>query len=194
MLKKSIFLLWLFLAIQHIRAQNSGDLKGFYGSLDLGLGVVNGNITSYEIETTLQFAMHLNIGYFVGKNVQLGLSASGWLYESFMWTGAEYQGESLSTSIIHLQVYPSQRYRWFIKGGYGISRYTNLQPYTDNGSGNAFLLASGIEKKFFKNEILIGTQISYQFGKLKYGNLYTTPDQLKRRFNVVDLTLFFGLD
>ena len=32
-------------------AQNPGELKGFYGSMNLGLGVVNGNITHEEKNT-----------------------------------------------------------------------------------------------------------------------------------------------
>jgi hypothetical protein len=195
MMQKYLILLLLFFLIElQLPAQNSSDMRGFYGSLNMGVSQFTGNVTSYETGSSTRFAMHFNIGYFVTNNFQLGLTGSGWLFESFMWTGKEYTGESISNTMLHVQFYPVQHYRWFVKGAYGVSKYTNLHPDKDSGRGNAFMAASGYEKKPGKGELLLGILISYQWGKLKYGNLYTPANQLNRSFNVVDLTLFFGLD
>jgi hypothetical protein len=101
--------------------------------MNLGEGIFKGNVTSYEIKTSTQFTMQLNIGYFVTRNVQLGLTRSGWLNESFMWTGKEYTGESVSNTMLHVQFYTVQYYRWFVKAAYGVGKYTNLHPDKDAG-------------------------------------------------------------
>jgi hypothetical protein len=59
-----------------ISAQNLSAMKGFYGSFNMGPGLVHGNITSVEIKTTIQFAMHFSVGYFFyrvssGRNYRL---------------------------------------------------------------------------------------------------------------------------
>jgi hypothetical protein len=194
MWKNGKIILWALILNFRLSAQNPGDMKGFYGSLNMGPGIVNGNISSYDIETSLRFAMHFNIGYFITNKVQIGLSGCGWLFEPYMWTGSGYTGESVSTTMFQIQVYPVRQYRWFLKGGYGISKYTNLHPDKDYGRGNAFMIATAYEQKFGKGQLLWGFQLSYQYGKLRYGNLYTPTDELNRRFHVVDFTLFLGLD
>jgi len=191
--KANIILPFLFLHFL-VEAQNPGELKGFYGSINIGSGIVNGNISGTEIRTTLQFAMHFSVGYFINRSVQLGLTGNGWLFEPYQSTRTEENGESLSNSMIYIQVYPTYHCRLFVKGGYGISKYINNHPDKDNGKGYAFMAAAGFEHHLGKKEMLWGLQLSYQNGKLRYNGIFTPVNQLHRSFQVVDLTLFIGLD
>jgi hypothetical protein len=194
MIEKVKILLLLLLVDFSLSAQNPGARKGFYGSFNIGPGFLNGNITSYEKQTSTQFAMHISVGYFLNHSLQLGITGCGWLFEPYKWNQIEPSGESLSNTILHVQVYPLRKYRLFLKGGYGISKYRNLQPEKDYGKGNGFMAAAGFEHNIGNKEVLCGTQLSYQNGKLRYGDLYTPIDLLDRQFQVLDLTLFISLD
>jgi len=195
MMPKSARLLVLFMLINiQMYSQDPGAHKGFYGSFAIGPGIVHGNITSAEIKTTLQFAMHISVGYFFTNSIQAGITGCGWLFEPYGWTGSDYKGESLANTMLYIQVYPTTQNRVFLKGGYGMSSYTNLRSGNDYGQGYGIMAGAGIEKPFKRNELLFGIQLSVQFGKLKYGQLYTAPDQTNRSFYVVDFTLFIGLD
>jgi len=186
-----ILLLWIDI---HAAAQSPGSMKGFYGSMNLGAGIVSGNITNFNEGTSVQFGMHINVGFFMSKSVQVGVSGCGWLFESYMsnWTGEK--GESVSDALLYIQLYPFVDYRMYFKTGYGVSRYKNNRPYTENGRGNALIAAFGYEINPGKKEFICGIQLSYHHGNLRYSNLYTPANYQDRRFNVIDLTLFYGLD
>jgi hypothetical protein len=106
----------------------------------------------------------------------------------------DVSGESLANTMVHIQVYPSQNNRFYFKAGYGMSTYTNWNPGKDYGQGMGFMAATGYEDFIGKNELLWGVQLSYQYGILQYGNLYTPANQRDRKFQVLDFTLFIGLD
>jgi len=194
MYKYSLFILSVLLMHFHLAAQNGSAMKGFYGSFNMGPGLVKGNITSAETRTTVQFAMHFSVGYFFTRSLQVGITGCGWLFEPYHWTINEVSGESLANTMLHIQVYPSQKYRLYFKGGYGMSTYTNWNPGKDYGQGMGFMAATGYEDFIGKKELLWGIQLSFQYGTLRYGNLYTPANQRDREFQVVDLTLFIGLD
>lgn len=194
MLKNLKIILPILLLHFQLVAQKSGELKGFYGSTNLGLGVVNGNITSEEINTSSHFAMHLIVGIFVNKSIQAGLTLNGWLFESYGSIPFAYKGESISNGMVHLQVYPVKNNRLFFKGAYGLSEYTNLRPDKDHGNGRTFMVAAGYEKGIGKGNFLTGIQFSYYIGKLKYNDLSGTNDLLNRKFKTIDLTIFLGID
>jgi len=115
-------IIFLFLLLDFsLSAQNPGASKGFYGSVNMGPGLVYGNISSAETKTSVQFAMHFSVGYFFTKSIQVGITGCGWLFEPYRWTATEVSGESLANTIVHIQVYPSQKLRFYFKGGYGMS-------------------------------------------------------------------------
>jgi hypothetical protein len=179
----------------NLAAQKSGELKGLYGSMNLGIGIVSGNITGEEINTSANFAMHFNIGFFICRSMQAGITLNGWLFEPygpFLFT--YYEGESISSWMFHLQFYPLKNSRLFFKGAYGISEYINLTPEKDQGKGDAFMVALGYEKKLGKDMILAGIQLSYSIGKLKYTDLYGTNNLANRKFSTIDLTLLLAID
>jgi hypothetical protein len=185
----------LFLVMDFsLSAQNPGASKGFYCSFNMGPGLVHGNITSVETKTTVQFAMHFSVGYFFKESVQVGITGWGWLFEPYRWTPTEVSGESVANTMLHIQVYPSRKYRLYFKGGYGMSTYTNWSPGKDYGQGMGFIAATGYEDFISNKELLWGVQLSYQYGMLQYGNLYTPENQRDRKFEVLDFTLFIGLD
>ena len=178
----------------HLLGQQSTYLKGFYGSMNLGLGIVKGNIRSEDASTTSHFAMHVNVGVFICKSLQAGITLNGWLYEPFGTIPFAYRGESISNGMLYLQVYPVKKNRFFIKGAYGTSEYTNLRPVGLHGAGDCFMGAFGYEKEIGKGKFISGIQISYSSGKLKFTRLPGTNSLIDRKFQTVDLTLFFGLD
>jgi len=194
MYKYALFILSVLLIHFHLSAQNPGALKGFYGSFNMGPGLVKGNITSFETKTTVQFAMHFSVGYFLTNSVQVGITGCGWLFEPYLYTMTEVSGESLANTMLHIQFYPSEKYRFYFKGGYGISTYTNWNPGKDYGQGMGLMAALGYEDFISNKELLWGVQITYQYGMLQYGKLYTPVNQRDRKFQVVDFTLFIGLD
>jgi hypothetical protein len=177
-----------------LTAQDQGKLKGFYGSTNLGIGIISGNISGENTKTTGQFAMHFTVGFFVCRSAQVGITFNGFLFESYGLIPFGYKGESISNGMIHLQVYPVKNYRLFIKGAYGISEYSNLRPDGDSGKGRAFMAALGYEQETGLRRLLWGIQLSYNSGNLKYNVLPGNNSISDRRFRAMDLTLFLALD
>jgi len=63
-----------------------------------------------------------------------------------------FKGESISNGMLHLQFYPVNKYRIFLKGAYGISEYTNLRP--DKYHGNLKFLVDGIVDGFCNAHVI----------------------------------------
>ncbi len=175
-------------------AQNPGELKGFYGSMNLGLGVVNGNIAHEEKNTDPHFAMHFNAGVFLNRSLQVGLTLNGWLFETYGQIPFGFKGESISNGMVHIQLYPVKNNRLFFKSAYGICEYKNLRPDKDEGRGKAFMIATGYEKEIGKSNFLTGIQVSYSMGKLKYTDISGTNGLPNRKFQTIDLTIFLAID
>lgn len=175
-------------------AQDHGALKGLYGSFNMGLGIVSQNVTHESRETTPQFAMHFNIGLFLLRSVQAGITLNGWLYEPYYPGDFYYKGESISNAMFHLQFYPVKNKRIYFKGAYGNSRYTNMRPSEYSGKGYAFMLASGYEKEIGKGELLMGLQLSWNYGDLKFNYLPSNSNRQTRNFQALDLTLYLAID
>ena len=194
MLKKFKVILPILIIHFQLVAQNTGELKVFYGSMNLGLGLVKGNITSETIKTMSQFAMHLNVGVFITRSVLAGITMNGWLFEPYGITSADYKGESVANGMLHLQFYPVKNYRFYFKGAYGISEYTNLRPEGNHGNGKALMGALGYEKGIGKGKFLWGIQFSYNKGKLKYNAIPGENVLQNRKFQVIDLTIFLALN
>jgi hypothetical protein len=194
MWKKIITLLPVIIMSVNLNAQSNADLKGLYGSMNLGCGLMNANITSEDMSTSVRFSMQVSVGYFISKSLQAGITASGWLFEPYWPILSDENGESISNTMIHLQVYPLKQFRLYTKVGYGISRYINKHPLKDYGRGHVLMSAIGFEKKAGRKEVLWGIQIAYHAGDIRLGDLNATGQLLNRKFNVADLTLFFGLD
>jgi hypothetical protein len=184
----------IFLIHSQLIAQSPGELKGFYGSVNLGLGNVTGNIDDEEIYSGNHFAMHLNAGVFICRSMQAGFTVNGWLFETFGEIPGGYKGEGLSNAMLHLQIYPIRNTRLFFKGGYGFSEYRNLRPEGNHGNGSAFMCALGYEKGIGKEGFLLGVQLSCNKGKLKYNEIPGTSILVNRKFQAIDLTVFLALD
>ena len=212
---KIVFL--LILSVCELCAQKTGELKGLYGSINLGLGVINGDITNEYYSTNGQFAMHFNVGIFICRYLQTGITLNGWLFESFEEIPYAYKFESISNGMIHLQVYPVRNKRLFIKGAYGITEYTNLRPEKNSGKGRALMVAFGYEREFRLNKkennddlffteatvydkrknmqkFFWGIQISYNSGRLNYTSFPGISSLVDRRFQTIDLTLILAID
>jgi len=96
--------------------------------MNLGIGVVKGNIHNEEINTDSHFALHFNVGYFIFKSVQAGITLNGWLFEPFGEIPFASKGEGISNGMVHIQYYPIRNKRFYFKSAYGLSEYTNLRP------------------------------------------------------------------
>jgi hypothetical protein len=138
--------------------------------------------------------MHFNVGFFICKSVQTGITLNGWLFEPYGEIPFGYRGESISDAMMHIQLYPVKDQRLFFKAAYGLSDYTNLRPGKDNGNGHAFLVAAGFEKEARWKSFIYGIQVSYNKGGLEYTYLTSASAAKKLTFQAIDITLFLGLD
>jgi hypothetical protein len=189
---KTFFL--ILLICNQLSAQESSKLKGFYGSINPGIGVVKGNLHTEEINTCFHFAFHFNVGYFILRSVQAGITLNGWLFEPFNETLFAYKGESISNGMVHIQYYPIRNKRLYLKSAYGISEYTNLRPEGNHGNGDAFMIAAGCEMSIGKRNFLLGVQLSYNIGNLKYNKIPGYNVLVDRKFQATDLTILLALD
>jgi hypothetical protein len=194
MCKRLLIIIPVLLIQLHLIAQKSGGLHGFYGSMNLGPGIVTENITGQRTETGIRFAMHLNVGYFLSSSVQAGITLNGWLFEPYSYNPFEYKGESISGSMIHFQVYPVSSHRLYFKGAYGMSEYTNLKPNKNNGNGHAFMAAAGYEKETRLWSILWGIQLSFNSGEINYIGMPGVSNLPARYYRTFDVTFFIALD
>jgi len=189
---KTFFL--ILLICNQLSAQESSKLKGFYGSTNLGIGVVKGNIRNEETSTNSHFALHINVGYFIFRSVQAGITLNGWLFEPSGETLFAYKGESISNGMVHIQYYPIRNQRFYLKSAYGLSEYTNLRPDGNHGNGDAFMIATGYETSIGKRNFLLGVQLSCNIGNLRYNKMPGYNVLVDRKFQAADLTILLAFD
>lgn len=107
------------------------------GQLKLSSDQVQGNRNS-------TFAMGFAGGRRLGDRIQVGLHLNGWLLQAFNLNDPTV-GESVSNFGGVIDFFPARKSRLFVRGGAGLSMYTNDQPMGANGSGFGWEAGGGYE-------------------------------------------------
>jgi hypothetical protein len=174
-------------------SQQSSLQRGLYGSMNMGVGVVNRNFGTGR-NSSARFCMYVSGGWFIVKQLQIGITANGWTYHPADYNVPEDYGQFISTDYVHLQVYPFTSSGLYVKGGYGGSLYINEHDSRGEGRGRSYFFSAGYEIPFKKiKKTFWGLEVSYHNGNIKDkiidGVLYNN-----RYFHAVDFTAHLAVD
>ena len=146
------------------------------GQLKLSSDQLQGN----RIST---FAMGFAGGRRIGDRVQVGLHLNGWLIQGFDMNNPAV-GESVSNVGGVVDFFPARKSRFFVRGGAGVSMYTNHRPTGTDGSGFGWEAGGGYEIPV-RGRFAIAPMVEYASGGL--GDVhYGSPEVTGRRFSVVE--------
>jgi hypothetical protein len=132
------------------------------------------------------FAMGFAGGYQPNDYVRAGLHLNGWLFEGFPFNDPT-RGESVSNVGGVVDVFPSRRAGAFVRGGFGLSMYTNNHLNAANGSGSGWEVGGGYEVPVH-GRIRLAPMVEYAEGGLGNGAI-TLPVQPGFRYSVVEFKL-----
>ena len=130
------------------------------------------------------FALGFAGGRQVGQRMRLGLKLNGWLLQAFS-PNDPTKGVSVSNVMGIADVFPSPRYRVFVRGGLGWASYTNNQAPGLNGNGLAWETGAGYEIPL-RSHVRLVPMAEYAAGR--FGDAHDPAEALTgRTYSVFEL-------
>jgi hypothetical protein len=157
----------------------------WWGAFEAGAGPLKLNSDQLKGGSKTRGAMGFAFGYQPSDWIRAGLHLNGWLMQAFDPYDPT-KGESVSNVGGIVDVMPLRRHGLFVRGGYGLSMYTNDHLDGVNGNGPGWEAGGGYE--FRIGPIRLAPMAEYSSGRLGKGSP-TLPQQTGLRYSVVDLKL-----
>ena len=116
----------LFLIVSAGLAEEQHVRNGFWGALDLGVGLLNQSVDEIEEDDTT-FYLGLKGGYTINPYLRLGIEFSGWLLQASNLEDSSV-GEGISQAFLIARYYPVKKSNAFAKLGGGYVSIWNNRP------------------------------------------------------------------
>lgn len=116
----------LFLMVSVGLAEEQLVRKGFWGAVDLGVGLLQQSVDEIEEDDTT-FYLGLKGGYTINPYLRLGLEFSGWLLQASNPEDPSV-GEGVSQAFLIARYYPVKKSNAFAKVGGGYVSIWNNRP------------------------------------------------------------------
>lgn len=88
------------------------------------------------------FELGLSGGHRLGNHARIGLDVDGWLLQAYNYNNP-IVGESVTNVLGVIDVFPLRRIPLFVRGGAGLTLYTNDRPLEFGGTGWAWTAGAG---------------------------------------------------
>ena len=99
---------------------------GFWGEIDVGMGLLQQSLNEMEVDDTPLF-LGFKAGYIINPQFRMGLELSGFLLEQSDLEDPEV-GEGISQVFLIARYYPYQKSNLFVEGGGGYASIWNNRP------------------------------------------------------------------
>ena len=183
----AVALAFLLLLPLQIRAESTSGHHGFMAGFQSGYGQLHLHSDQREDVNKGTLSMGFRGGYAVSPRMVAGLEIGGWLLEAY-GVNDPARGESVSTMLLFIHVFPFDRLPVYLRSAAGHGSYTAHAPDKQGGSAwGAWLLGAGYEIRTNRHFCLAG-QIEYG-----QGSFSDVPDVLGREtgrhYRVIDISL-----
>ena len=158
----------------------------WWASFEVGGGVITPTSDQQKGGAKTRLALGFAGGYQPSDWLRIGAHLNGWTLQA----GNLYdptKGVGVSNLGGILDVMPSQRYRLFARGGFGLSMYASNHPDGVDGHGSGWEAGSGYEIPI-RGQIWLAPTVEYASGGLGSGSP-TLPQQTGLRYSVIEFKL-----
>ena len=125
-------------------AQDQPARHGFWGGVDLGLGLLERSVDESEVNDST-FYMGFKGGYTINPHLRIGLELSGWLLQASDLEDPQ-KGKGLGQILFITRYYPFKKSNVFARfgGGY-VNLWNNSPGETANQEGFGFTVGGGYD-------------------------------------------------
>jgi len=146
-------------------AQDIHAHKKFYTGLEMGTGWLHLSKNDVPANRTARYSLGFYGGYTPFRWLRVGINASGWLIEPFVYLRNSTEGVSVSNTNLQVVVFPCQKVNLFLNIQGGIATYTSKHFGEYNARGECAKAGVGYEYGISGNFGLSMT-VNYGFGRL----------------------------
>ncbi len=186
----SVVVLFLFTAL-FLNSAHAQQEHPWFASIDFGEGQLKLTSDQYKGTYGPTFAFSIAGGHRLGSHARAGLQINGWLLEAFDLYDPT-KGTSVSNVFGIIDVFPSRKHAFFVRGGGGLSIYTNNHLDGNGGHGPGWTAGAGYEIPVTR-QFKVAPIVAYSAGQ--FGDA-AIPLQTSRRYSVIEfraaLTWHFG--
>lgn len=166
------------------RGQEDGPMaRPWWVEGDFGAGGLQLSSDQAQGSRKTTLAMGFLGGQTLGSRARAGLQLNGWLLQAYNLNDPTV-GESVSTSLAVVDVFPAPKVPLFLRAGTGWASYTNNRPEGYGGGGWAWMAGAGYEIRI-GNRLGLSPILAYSAGHLGDVREPTTL-QTRRRFSVIE--------
>lgn len=162
--------------------------RPWWAGFDLGAGQLKLSSDKQQGSRGTTFAMGFTGGHRLTQWSRAGLHVNGWLMQAFNLNDPTV-GESVSTVNGIIDVFPVKTKPLFVRGGGGLSMYSNNHPSGTNGSGPGWEVGGGYEFRMHGNMGIV-PMVQYASGSLGNGLSAAAPGT-GLRYSVVEFKAAF---
>lgn len=159
-------------------------LKAWWVGMEAGVGQLKLTSDQASTDRASTFAFGFAGGHRLGQHARIGGQVNGWLLEASNFNDPTV-GESVSTLLAIVDVFPVAKRGLFLRGGAGLAMYSNNHPgESSGGHGFGWTAGAGYEIPVTTNFFIVPTAM-YSAGNL--GDGYNLSGlQTGRSFSVVE--------
>jgi len=170
------------------QSADSRERAGFWGGMDVGIGVVERSYSQTSSTTDTKFAFAISGGYAWNPKLLLGVEFGGWtLQSSNLWDSEK--GQAIETLFAVARYYPTRDSPLFIRAGGGRVKYWTNQPGESGANGWGGAIGVGYDV-YASNHVRLAPSIEYSFGSF---NGATSPPGITQDQRFQAITLTFGI-
>ena len=157
-----VIMIGLFLLTPATFAEEISTRTGFWGGIDVGVGLLDQSVDEIDDDETALF-LGFKAGYTINPHFRMGLELSGWLLEEGNLEDPRV-GEGISQIFLIARYYPGQRSNLFAKAGGGyVSIWNNRPGESRRKSGWGFTAGVGYDFLLDK-KVALSPFVTYSFG------------------------------
>lgn len=142
--------------------QGQSDRAWWVGG-HIGEGQLSVSSDQNHRERTPTFALGFSGGYRLGGQARVGMDVNGWLLQASNLNDPTV-GESVSNVLGVIDVFPTRKIPFFIRGGGGLAMYQNNRPAESDGTGWAWTGGAGYEVRL-NQRLALAPMVEYGYGR-----------------------------
>ena len=174
-----------FAQAQETPPAQASQIAPWWVSMTLGGGLLRMDSDQQQGDRAPATAISFALGHRIAPRARAGVQLGGWTMQAFDFNDPTV-GESVSTAMGVVDVFPWRTQPVFARGGLGWSTYTNNHPTARGGGGFAWEGGGGYEFRLSRS-LRLAPMVEYSAGNLD--NASDVTPHTNSRYSVIEFKL-----
>jgi len=144
-------------------AQSPQNLRAWWAGGEIGEGQLSLSSDQIQRDRTPTFALGFFGGHRLGDQARIGLEVNGWLLQASNLNDPTV-GEGVSNVLGVIDVFPTRKLPFFVRGGGGLAMYQNNRPAETGGTGWSWTGGAGYEIRC-SERLALAPMVGYAYGR-----------------------------